>query len=429
MAERTDWHVEKIPYGKGEIDSRIPKKNHVATVMPHYRSGVPDETAEVRRALANPIGTRRLGEMAKGKRSAVIVVNDITRPTASCRFLPPLLEELQGAGIREDQILFLVATGTHRDNTREELEGMLGKEILDRFRVLNHHCKDDSIMVELGRTRDGIPVVINRLFWEAEVKILTSTIAPHHGAGFSGGRKSVLPGLASINTLKKHHAYHMRPEQPAMGWVEGNKFHENALEASKMAKVDFILNTVQNHRKEITQVVAGDVEQAWLEGIKVSREIFEVTVPHPVEIVVTSPGGYPKDINLWQSQKAMSAAELVVKDGGTVILPAECPDGVGSQGFYDYMAAASRPLDVIDRFRREEYSEGSSKAWMYARCVNRAELILVTQSIDDETLRRMFTRRADTVEQALAMALARHGENAQIILLRNSGDMIPRFAK
>ena len=427
MAESKDWQLETIPYGKTEIDIRIPKKNHVATVMPRYRPGVQDEAGEVRKALANPIGTRRLGEIARGKQSAVIVVNDITRPTATYKLLPPLLEELQGAGIREDQILFLVATGTHRDNTREELEGMLGKEILDRFRVLNHHCNDDAIMVELGRTRDDIPVVINRLFWEAEVKILTATIAPHHGAGFSGGRKSVLPGLASIATLKKHHGFHMRPEQPAMGWVEGNKFHENALEAAKMAKVDFILNTVQNHRKEITQVVAGDVEKAWLEGIRVSREIFEVTVPHPVEIVITSPGGYPKDINLWQSQKAMSAAELVVKDGGTVILPAECPDGVGSRGFYDYMATASRPQDVIDRFKREEYSEGSSKAWMYARCVNRAELILVTQSIDDETLRRMFTKRADSVEQAIAMALAKHGQHAQIVLLRNSGDMIPRF--
>ena len=211
---------------------------------------------------------------------------------------------------------FLLPLGHIGTTPREELEGMLGKAIMDRFSVMNHHCKDESIMVALGTTRDGSDVVINRLFWEAEVKILTGTIAPHHGAGFSGGRKSVLPGLASIATLKKHHAYKMRAEQPAMGWVEGNKFHENALEVAKMAKVDFILNTVQNHRKEITQVVAGDVERPPLEGIKTSREILEITVPQPVEIVITCPGGYPKDINLWQSQKAMSAAELVVKDRG-----------------------------------------------------------------------------------------------------------------
>jgi len=427
MAENTDWHIERIPYGTQEIEVRIPGKNYLATLMPRYRPGLQDEAGEIRKALANPIGTRRLSEIARGKRSAVIVVNDITRPTATGKLLPPLLEELQAAGIRDDQILFLVATGTHRDNTREELEGMLGKEILERFTVLNHHCQDESIMVDLGKTQGGIPVIINRRFWDAEVKVLTATIAPHHGAGFSGGRKSVLPGLASISTLKRHHGFNMRSEKPAMGWVDGNKFHESALEAARMARVDFILNTVQNHHKEITHVVAGDVEKAWLEGVKVSREIYEVTVPHPVEIVITSPGGYPKDINLWQSQKSMSAAELMVKNGGTVILPAECRDGVGARGFYEWMAAATCPQDVIDRFIREGYSIGSSKAWMYSRCLKRAELIVVTQSIDDKTLQEMFTKRADTVEQAIEMALTRHRENAQIILMRNGTDMIPRF--
>jgi lactate racemase len=429
MSANDGCHLERIPYGKQEIEVRIPKKNYRATLAPRYRPGVEDTPAAIRQALAHPIGSRRLREIALGKKSAVIVVNDITRPTASDKLLPPLLAELEEAGLGSEQVLLLVATGTHRDNTREELERMLGKGILDEYRVLNHHCQDDENVVELGTTREGIPVVINRYFCEAEVKILTGTIGPHHGAGFSGGRKSLLPGLASLSTLKRHHGFHMRSPKPAMGWVEGNRFHEAALEAARMAKVDFILNTVQNDRKEITHVVAGDVEQAWLDGVRTSREIFEVQVPEPAEIVITSPGGYPKDINLWQSQKSMSAAELVVKDGGTVILSAECHDGVGAQGFFDWMAAATCPQEVIDRFIREEYSVGSSKAWMYSRCLKRAELIVVTQSIDDQTLERMFTKRADTVDQAIAMALARHGEKAQIILLRNGSDLIPRFAE
>jgi nickel-dependent lactate racemase len=427
MGEDKEFHVERIPYGKKEIEVRIPGKNYLATLMPKYRPGAKDEAGEIRRALENPIGTPRLCEIARGKKSAVIVVNDITRPTATYRLLPPLLEELRAAGIGDDQILFLVATGTHRDNTREELEGMLGKEILERFRVLNHHCQDESIMVDLGKTRDGIPVVINRLFMDAEVKILTASIAPHQAAGFSGGRKSVLPGLASITTLKMHHGYSCRPEKPAMGWVDGNMFHENALEAAKMAGTHFILNTVQNHRKEITAVVAGDVEKAWLEGVKISRQIFEVKVPHEVEIVITTPGGFPKDIDLYQSQKSMAAAEMVVKEGGTVILPAECKDGIGARGFFDWMAAASCPQDVIDRFIREGYSIGSSKAWLFSRCLKRAEVILVTKCIDDITLEKMFARRADSIEEAVRMALARHGENAKIVLMRNGSDIIPRF--
>lgn len=429
MAQINGTHTERIPYGQQEIEIKIPRGNYLATLMPQYRPGVKDEAGEIRKALANPIGTQRLREIAWGKRSVVIVVNDITRPTATYKLLPPLLDELQEAGIRDDQILFLVATGTHRDNTQAELAGMLGKEILERFRVVNHHCQDEENMVDLGKTRDGVPVLINRLFWGAEVKVLTGTIAPHQAAGFSGGRKSVLPGLAGIATLKQHHGFNMRSEKPAMGWVDGNKFHENALEAAKMTMADFILNTVQNARKEITHVVAGDVEKAWREGVEVSREIYEVTVPHPVEIVITSPGGYPKDIDLYQSQKSMAAAELMVKDGGTVILPAECRDGVGTRGFYEWMSGAACPQEVIERFIREGYSIGSSKAWMFSRCIKRAELIVVTQSIEDQTLQEMFTKRADTVEQAIAMALARHGENAKILLLRNGSDLIPRFEK
>lgn len=425
MAE--NYRIEKIPYGKKEIEVKIPKKNYLATLMPQYKMGLKDEAGEVKKALENPIGTKRLKEIARGKKNAAIVVNDITRSTATYKLLPHLLRELKEAGMGDDQVFFLVATGTHRDNTREEIEGMLGKEIVQRFKVINHHCQDDKIMVDLGKTRGGIPVVINRLFWEAEVKILTATIAPHQAAGFSGGRKSVLPGIASLATLKQHHGFNMRSDKPAMGWVEGNKFHENALEAAKMAKADFILNTVQNHHKEITQVVAGDVEKAWFEGVKASREIYEVKVPHPVDVVITSPGGYPKDIDLYQSQKSMAASELAVKEGGTVILTAECKDGVGARGFYEWMSEASCPQDVIDRFIREGYSIGASKAWLFSRCLKRSDLILVSENIDDKTLKEMFTQRADTVEQAIKMALAKHGQKAEIILLKNGSDMIPSF--
>jgi nickel-dependent lactate racemase len=427
MSNNREFHVESIPYGKGTIDIRIPMKNFAAVLAPRYKPGVEDEAGAIQNALENPIGSRRLREIARGKRDAVIVVNDITRPTATYRLVPHLVRELNEAGMEDDRILFLVATGTHRDNTREELEGMLGKEIVQRFTVINHHCQDDESMVELGKTASGLPVVINRRFWEREVKILTGTIAPHQGAGFSGGRKSVLPGIASLATLKRHHGFGMRSDKPAMGWVEGNLFHENALEAAHMAKVDFILNTVQNHLKEITQVVAGDMEKAWFAGVKTSREIFEVPIPHLAEVVITTPGGFPKDFDLWQSQKSMAASELVVKEGGTVILVAECMDGVGSRGFYEWMASAGCPQDVIDRFIREGYSIGSSKAWLFSRCLKRAELIVVTRRMDDETLKAMFTKRAETVAKAIEMALAKQGENAEIVLMKNGSDIIPRF--
>ena len=429
MSGNQAFHTESIPYGKGAIDIRIPMKNFAAVLAPRYKPGLEDEAGAIQKALENPIGSRRLREIARGKKDAVIVVNDITRPTGTYRLVPHLIRELNEAGMEDDRILFLVATGTHRDNTGEELEGMLGKKVFQRFRVINHHCQDDELMIDLGKTASGMPVVINRLFWEREVKILTGTIAPHQSAGFSGGRKSVLPGIASLATLKQHHGFGMRSDKPAMGWVEGNLFHENALEAAHMAKVDFILNTVQNHRKEITQVVAGDVEKAWFEGVKTSREIFEVPVARPADIVITTPGGYPKDFDLWQSQKSMAASELVVREGGTIILVAECADGVGSRGFYEWMAAAGSPQDAIDRFIREGFSIGSSKAWLFSRCLKRAELILVTRHMDDKTLKAMFTTRADTVDEAIAMALAKQGENAEIVLMKNGTDIIPHFGE
>jgi nickel-dependent lactate racemase len=173
--------------------------------------------------------------------------------------------------------------------------------------------------------------------------------------------------------------------------------------------------------------VAGDVEKAWFEGVKASRGIYEVKVSRPVDVVITTPGGFPKDIDLYQSQKSMASAELAVKEGGTVILLAECRDGVGARGFYEWMSAATCPQDVIDRFIREGYSIGSSKAWLFSRCLKRSDLILVSRNIDDQTLKEMFTRRADSADQAIQMALDKHGADAEILLLKNGSDMIPLF--
>ncbi len=419
---------ETLPYGTGEITARIPEKNYLGTITPKFRPGVEDERAEILSALNHPMGTPPLREMAKRGMKVVIVVNDVTRPTPTYKLLHPLLQELGTSGIPDGDVLILVATGTHRDTRPDELESLLGKEALSRFRVINHHCQEDEMMVDLGKTSHGVPIVINRLFYEADLKILTGSIEPHQSAGYSGGRKSLLPGLASLQALRLHHGYQMRSPDPAMGWVEGNPFHLSALEAAKRAGTDFILNVVQNHKKEITRAVAGDVDKAWLVGVQASREVHEVEAPGDVDIVIASPGGHPRDINLYQSQKSMAAAELVVKNGGTVILPAACPDGIGSDGFYEWMEAASCPEDVVERFIREGYSIGTSKAWLYSRCLMKADLIVVSDFLDGRTLDHMFTRKASTVEEAIQMALGKQGKDAKILVLRNATDLVPKRA-
>ena len=426
MALGADDHSEFLPYGTGKIKVQMPNKNYLTSIAPRFRPGVEDEAGEIIRALQHPIGTPPLREMAQRGMKVVIVVNDVTRPTPTYKLLPPLLQELGTSGIPDGDILILVATGTHRDTRPDELQNLLGKETLSRFRVINHHCQEDEMMVDLGKTSQGVLIVINRLFYEANLKILTGSIEPHQSAGYSGGRKSVLPGLASLEALKLHHGYGMRSPEPAMGWVEGNPFHLSAVEAAKKAGTDFILNVVQNHEREITRAVAGDVEEAWSIGVEESREVFEVEAPGDVDIVIASPGGHPRDINLYQSQKSMAAAELVVKRRGTIILPAACPDGIGSDGFYEWMDAASCPEDVIERFIREGYSIGTSKAWLYSRCLIKAELIVVSDSLDEQTLDAMFTEKASSVEEAIGMALGKHGKDAKILVLRNAADLVPK---
>lgn len=423
-----DFHIESIPYGTGELSLRIPAKNYRGTCVPKYQPGVEDEGGEVRRALAHPIGTPTLKEIAekkKGKKT-VVVVNDGSRPTATYKLLPPLMEELETIGIPDDDIVILIATGTHRDVREDEFAGLLGGEIAGRYRVVNHHCQDKEGLVDIGNTSQGVPVVINRLFYEADVKILTGSIQPHQSAGFSGGRKSLLPGLAGIETLKMHHGYHFRPPEPAMGWIDGNAFHLIALEAAKMAGTDFILNLVQNQKKQITRAVAGDVEAAWMDGVRFSRENFEVEMPKNVDILVVLTGGHPRDSNFYQSQKSMAAAELVVKKGGTIILPAACPDGIGGELFYEWMASASCPDDVIERFKKEGFDIGTSKAWLHSRCLTKADVIVVSDCLDEKTLKDMLVQKAQNLDHALAMAFERQGNDAGVLVLRNAADMIPK---
>ncbi len=426
MSSNSTYTLEKLPYGKKEIEFQIPTDNYLGTIIPQFFDNVGDEEKSIMYALANPIGSLRLRDIARKGMKTVIVINDITRPTPTAKMLPPLIEELAVAGVVDTDITILIANGTHRDNTPEEIDTLIGKDLHSRFNVINHHCRDEEMLVTLGITSHEVPVIVNRLLYEADLKILTGTIVPHHSAGFSGGRKSIIPGCASVETLRLHHGYKMRSPEPAMGWVEGNPFHQTAVEAARMVKADFILNVVQNQKKQITHAVAGDIEKAWEKGVEACRGISEIDTPDDVDIIIASPGGHPKDINLYQSQKAMAAAELVIKKGGTIILPVSCPDGVGAELFYQWMKEAEKLEDVGERFKKEGFSEGTSKAWLYARCLLKAELIVVSENLSEETLSDMFTKKAETVDQAIQMALASQGKDAKILLMRNAGDIVPK---
>ncbi len=417
--------IVALPYGRASVQVTLPDTATVA--YPHEAAGVPDVAAEIRRAMSEPIGCPPLCEIARGKAGAAVVINDVTRPAPSGVMLSLIAEELAAAGIGDDSIQVVVATGNHRANTPDEIAAMLGAGVARRFRVTNHDCARSQDMTFVGETAGGFPVWINRLVAEAPVKVLTGLITPHHVAGYSGGRKSILPGVAGLETLARHHSFPHRLYGPAMGMLCGNPFHELSVEVARRVGVDFIVNVVKNWRGEVVRAVAGDLEAAHLAGVAVCEDNWLLDLPHRYDVVIATPGGYPRDINLHQSQKAMSAAEQVVAPGGVIVLAAECSDGVGSFG--GWLKSGGSPQAVIDRFMREGFTaEHSSKAFLCARALAEHPVVAACRGIPASELSAMFFRPAAGAQDAVDQALALTGEGAKVLVLPYAVDCVPRVA-
>lgn len=417
-------HFEKvtIPVGETQIEVSVP--NVKGIIRPAYIPGVKDMRAEVRRAIQNPIQSARLKDIARGKKSAGIIVNDITRPYSSGILVETIADELAETGLNDDQIFLVIAYGYHRPNTDQELRSMLGDRILERFRIVHHSATDPLRLVTLGQTAGGLEVQINKEFAEAEVKITTGCITPHQLAGYSGGRKSVMPGIAGINSLKRHHSFPIRPNVSSMGWLEGNPFHEESLAAARIAQIDFIVNTVDNPERELVACVAGDLNLAHLEGVEICSKIWTVPVDEQSDVVIVSPGGYPRDFDLHQSQKAIGCAEMLCKKGGQIILVAEVRDGAGKFG--KVLVDAKCPQDVIDQFIQTGYSPaGISKAYMLARALKDFNISVACSKVARGELENMFLEGFDSLENAIASAVHKYGTEATFLVIPHASDITP----
>ena len=408
----------------GETTAVFSAQNVIGVVVPCDSAGTDDICAEVRRAVHAPIGTQTLKKIAAGKRTAAIVVNDITRPYPGREMVEVIAEELNEAGIDDEHISLIMAYGHHRDNTPEELEKMFGKQIVSRFRIVHHHAADPDTLVQLGTTSMGIPVEINKEFAQADVKITTGCITPHQLAGFSGGRKSILPGISGMNSLKKHHSFPVRPEVTSLGWLEGNPFHEQSMEAARIAGVDFIVNSIDNAQRGVVQCVAGDLEQAYAAGVELCRKVWTAEVPQKADIVIVSPGGYPRDFDLHQSQKALGCAEMLCKQGGRIILCAEMRDGGGRPGAV--LRKAQTPAEVAKAFREIGYTpDALSKAYMLARALNGFRISVACSRIPGAQLREMFFDSYDSLQEAVDAAIEEQGEQATILVVPYASDVLP----
>ncbi len=365
-------------------------------------------------AMQNPIGTETLREIIEKKsaRNAVIVVNDITRPTPYDLILPPLLEEMERGGIRPENITLIVATGIHRHHSKADNQAVFGDDICSKYRIENHNCDDN--LLSLGCLSNGMDLIINRTVAEADLLVTTGVVSLHYFAGYSGGRKSILPGVAARQVIEANHKM-MNDTRAKLGNYEDNPVSDLMIEAARKAKVDFILNVVTQSKKDIAFCVTGDVEKAWLEAVKYCENMNVVKTKAAADIVIASCGGFPKDIDMYQSQKALDAAVLAVKPGGTIILAAECREGLGEKTFQEWIENAKCPQDIFDRFH-SHFELGGHKAFAICRILEKADILLLSE-LPEKSVRDMFMTPVQSLIEALEMARLKHGDDASIIIM------------
>jgi nickel-dependent lactate racemase len=380
-------------------------------ITPNEKPGLADPLGAARKALAAPIGAPPLADMlqqAKPK-TVVVVVNDVTRPTPYPVMLPPLLEAFGAAGIRDEQVTFLVATGIHDPHTDQENRDIYGNEIVDRFKIINHDAFASDSLVYMGKFKSGYDFYINKTAREADFLITLGVVMPHYFAGYSGGRKSILPGLAGKDTVQKNHA-RMVELMDNLPSIDANPVSLEMIEAARQVGVKFILNVVVNDRQEVVAVAAGDVEHAWRLAVDVSSAMYEVSFDTQVDICVTCASGHPRDINAYQAQKALDHADRITRPGGTIVLAAECPAGYGEKVFQEWMSRRWPPARVMEELKKN-FVMGGHKAYGFAKVAAEKEYYLISaMSGEDSAL--LYAKKTATVQEAVDAAAARHGKNA-----------------
>jgi nickel-dependent lactate racemase len=414
-----------LPYGKTDVCVRVPARNLLGIIEPVERQGAPDGKAEVERALKEPIGSKRLSEIAKPESKVAIVVDDATRKAPSEMMLLPVLAELNAAGVKDENVTVIFGCGTHRAVKPEEAAALLGAEALKRVKAVSHDCQAKDL-VHVGTTKThGNKVYVNRVFAEADVKVLLGDVDFHYYAGYGGGRKSVLPAVCGSETIKRNHAMLLHANART-GNLEDNPVHRDMTEAARLAKVDFIVNVVENKRGEIVKAFAGDMEQAFLEAVKLVDEMYRVTVDRRADIVVVSAGGHPADINLYQAYKALDNALDAVKRGGVIILVAECPEGHGNQVFYDWMTRFG-DLKSVEHEIKRNFVFGGHKAYYLLEALQNHQIILVSSMPDYYAASVFKLQTARAVNDALAEALRIAGSASRVWAMPHGSYTLPVF--
>ncbi|WP_371366340.1 Lactate racemase [Sporomusa rhizae] len=421
-------NVIKIPYGKQALTLELPDEELAGVLMSKAHDFTPEagETDLVQQALAHPIGSAQLCELVKGKQRIVLIASDHTRPVPSKVITPLVLAEIRKGNPKAD-ITILIATGFHRATTKAELIEKFGEKIVREENIVIHDSRKAADMVNIGKLPSGGDILLNKVAASADLLLAEGFIEPHFFAGFSGGRKSVLPGVVSKETvLANHCAEFIASDKARTGVLDGNPIHIDMISAARQANLAFIVNVVIDAEKKVIKAFAGDMEKAHAEGVAFVRELATVGAK-PAEIVITSNGGYPLDQNIYQSVKGMSAAEATCKEGGVIIICSACNDGHGGEAFYRWFADAAGPKEIMDKIMAIDAASTIADQWeaqILARIQLKHNIIIVTDQCEHQLIENMHMRAAATLDEALAMARQLVAKEAKITVIPDGVSVI-----
>jgi nickel-dependent lactate racemase len=419
-----------LDYGRNGLAVELPANRVVGPLEIRPVPPLVDPEGAVADALKTPIGSPPLAELARGKHNACVLVCDITRPVPNATILRPMLKVLHDAGIARDNVLLLIATGLHRPSTPAERIEMLGEEIASRYRVEDHHGTKLEEHTLLGTTPRGLPAWIDTRYVQADLKITTGLIEPHLMAGYSGGRKVICPGVAALETVKRWHSpqFLEHPKADA-GILEGNPVHEENSLIARMAGCDFIVNVTLDAERKVTSVVAGEMEAAFLEGVKFVESVAAAPIARPVDIVVTSSAGYPLDTTFYQAIKGLTGCLPIVKQGGTIIMAASLSDGIGSPEFASLFREHASLEVFMERILGKDYFVLDQ--WQLeelAKVRRKARVKIVSDGVPASVLSSCFVEPAPSVEAAVAESLVEYGPEARMAVIPKGPYVMPVVA-
>ena len=409
----------EIGYGTRPQQVDVPDRNVIGVLEPNRVEVDRTGAAAVRHALEHPIGAPRIREIVKAGEKIVIITSDITRPLPTPTVLPPLLDELYAAGIPRQDITLVFSLGSHRFHTPEEIKRLAGEPAVNEIRCLDG---DPNDFVSMGRTKLGTPVDVTRVVAEADRRICLGNIEYHYFAGYSGGAKAIMPGVSTRDAIQSNHSRMVLPGACA-GVIEGNPVRADLEEAIQYCPIDFIVNVVLDEHKKIIHAVAGHFVEAHRAGCRFLDRIYKKEISSRADIVIVSQGGAPKDLNLYQTQKALDNAKHAVKKGGIIILVGSCREGMGEHVFEEWMTGSPTPESMVERIQRD-FQLGGHKAAAIALVLENADIFLVSE-MDPEFVRGIFMQPFASVQDALDEAFAKLGSDATVLVMPYGGSTLP----